>query len=214
MIPPEMGVQIMQRLLNQDLSQAAVLLINWKLWQNTHPEFRELPMLTGLIDMSLDSAPIENDSQRLSAKLLLSAEPATRTDLLQSYLRQQVCRILGLTKDNLELEHPLTNMGLDSLMALELKNRIENDLEVAMPMVEFLRGPNLIQLSELVLSKVALGDPNHPVMQPTQSNGGRNGSHSPQEDAADLLAQIDQLSEEEINALLNEYLPEEKHPSS
>jgi acyl carrier protein len=153
--------------------------------------------------------PVEKHDQTLTATLLLSAEPETRLDLLQSYLGQQVRRILGLTKDNLDVQHSLTDVGLDSLMALELKNRVENDLGIAMPMVEILRGPSIVQISELVLSKVALGAPNQSVVQHTAGNGGKNGSHTSQENPEDLLAQIDQLSEEEINTLLNEYLPED-----
>jgi acyl carrier protein len=155
----------------------------------------------------------QEQEQGLSAELLLSADAATRRDLLELYLRKQTSRSLGLKLENLDVRQSLTNMGLDSLMALELKNRIENDLGVAIPMVEFLRGPSLVEISELVLGKIALENPKHSVMQPTQGNGGSHGSHSSHENLADVLAQIDRLSEEEINALLNEHLPRENRPT-
>jgi myxalamid-type polyketide synthase MxaB len=214
MIQPQMGFQMMGQLLNQDLAQAAILPMNWKVWQNSFPEFRELPMLSQMLDASRESAPVEEGGRGLSAELILSAKPEARTDLLQTYLRQQVCRILGLRKDNLDVEHPLTNMGLDSLMALELKNRIENDLGVAVPMVEFLRGPSIAQISELALGKLVETNPTQTSPQAAHIAQGTNGHNHHKENPEGLLAKVDQLSEEEINSLLNELLTEEEEGSS
>ena len=45
-------------------------------------------------------------------------------------------------------------MGLDSLMAIELKNRVEKEAAISMPMNEILSGPTLLQLAKVVLSHV------------------------------------------------------------
>ena len=57
-------------------------------------------------------------------RTFLAAEPAARHRLLRSYLSEQVARVLGLSASRLDVEQPLSNLGLDSLMAVELKNRI------------------------------------------------------------------------------------------
>ena len=49
--------------------------------------------------------------------------------------------MLGLSASKLDVQQPLSNLGLDSLMAVELKNRIAVDLGVNVPMVTFLRDP-------------------------------------------------------------------------
>ena len=65
--------------------------------------------------------------------------------MLQSYVTEQVARVLGLSPSQLDIQQPLTNLGLDSLMAVELKNRISADLGVNVPMVKFLQGFSVAQ---------------------------------------------------------------------
>ena len=52
----------------------------------------------------------------------------------------------GLAPDRLDPTVPLSSFGFDSLMAVQLKNRIETDLGVVVPMIEFLQGPSVEQL--------------------------------------------------------------------
>src|SRR5208283_2064684 len=85
---------------------------------------------------------------------LFAAEPAQRPQLLRSYLSEQVARVLGLSASKLDVEQPLSNLGLDSLMAVELKNRIAVDLGVNVPMVRFLEGPSVAQAAAQVLDQL------------------------------------------------------------
>ncbi len=43
-------------------------------------------------------------------------------------------------------------MGLDSLMAIELKNTIESTLGLSLPLASLLRGPTLEELAESLLT--------------------------------------------------------------
>jgi acyl carrier protein len=54
---------------------------------------------------------------------------------------------------------PLTSLGFDSLMAVQLKNRIESDLGVVVPMIQFLQGPSVDQLAPVVLQAVEMAPP-------------------------------------------------------
>jgi hypothetical protein len=104
-------------------------------------------------------------------------------------------------------------------MAIELKNRIEADLGVAIPMVKFLEGPSVRDLSVFLAEQLI------PVLAP-RGDQERNGvvtngrvraqgsiptnGHSPKEftladdvDAGQLLARLDTLSDDEVDSLLN-----------
>ena len=87
------------------------------------------------------------------ARLRESAEEV-RPELVGRDLRAEAARVLGLAAERLDTAAPLLSYGFDSLMAVQLKNRIEVDLFAVVPMVEFLQGPSIDQLVVTLLRTV------------------------------------------------------------
>ena len=65
---------------------------------------------------------------------LLHAQPEEREEIVQTYMREQVARVLGASASKLDADRPLNELGLDSLMGVELRNRVEGDLALSLPM--------------------------------------------------------------------------------
>ncbi len=82
---------------------------------------------------------------------LMAATPAERLALLQDFVADQVGGVFGVEPSKVERTTSLTNLGLDSLMAIDLINRMESELGVSVPMGNVLRGPNLNELAEILL---------------------------------------------------------------
>ncbi len=74
---------------------------------------------------------------------LLKTEPAKSEESLADFLRSQAARILGMDPARLRLDQPLDTLGLDSLMAMELKNSMESRLGVQLPISSLLQGPTI-----------------------------------------------------------------------
>ena len=87
--------------------------------------------------------------------ILSNPSRGQRAELVETYLRKMAAKVLGLGTTSLDPHQPLVNLGLDSLMAIELRNRIEVNLGVSVPLVEFLKGPSIAQLVGLLLDQVA-----------------------------------------------------------
>jgi acyl carrier protein len=119
-----------------------------------------------------------------------------------------VARVLGLSPSKLDIQQPLSNLGLDSLMAVELKNRIAVDLKVNVPVVKFLQGFSVDQAVTQVLDQLAAeaANPTTPLAPAMAQPGG-------QRNAEQLLANLDQLSDEQVGSLLTDMLGEEKDGS-
>src|SRR6266511_5151445 len=66
--------------------------------------------------------------------------------IVETYLQKQAVRILNISPSQLSVHQALNSLGLDSLMAAELKSRIEADLGVVVPITELLRGISIKQL--------------------------------------------------------------------
>ncbi|NEN98357.1 MAG: acyltransferase domain-containing protein [Moorea sp. SIO3I7] len=74
----------------------------------------------------------------LTRPKLLAAEPEERQGLLESYLTELLARVIGIGVSQLDLQQPLHSLGLDSIVGVELRNQIETDLEVVVPLEYFI----------------------------------------------------------------------------
>jgi len=140
---------------------------------------------------------------------LLAAQPQERHRLLQSYLSEQVARVLGLSASRLDVHQPLSNLGLDSLMAVELKNRIALDLGVNVPMVKFLQGPSVEEAAAYLFEQLTQGVSDTPAAL-ASAVAQRHGEQKNGRVDEHLLANLDRLSDEEVNSLLTVTLAEEE----
>ncbi|MEW6491282.1 MAG: beta-ketoacyl synthase N-terminal-like domain-containing protein [Cyanobacteriota bacterium] len=74
----------------------------------------------------------------LTRDRILAATPKEREPLLESGLRELFSRVLGFPAGKIDPQQPLYRLGLDSLMAVELRNRLEANLGVVVPLEDFL----------------------------------------------------------------------------
>lgn len=81
---------------------------------------------------------------------ILGATPDRQQKLLESYFEQLLKRVMGLNASQLDWQQRLSNLGLDSLMATELRRQLEDHLGIKVP-VEFLAELNIKQFVEQVL---------------------------------------------------------------
>jgi acyl carrier protein len=129
---------------------------------------------------------------------LLRAKPEEREEIVQTYIREQVARVLGASASKLDADRPLNDLGLDSLMGIELRNRVEGDLALSLPMRELMQSPTINSLSRAVLGQLALPGSTPSAPPPTD-----------QGTAEQLSAEVGQLSDEEVDSLLREMVGEE-----
>jgi len=76
------------------------------------------------------------DSSRENNSLLntlLSVDEAERNEMLVGFLRSTVADVIDTKEGEVDPETPLMNLGLDSLMTLEVRNRIEAGLNLSCP---------------------------------------------------------------------------------
>jgi len=208
---PEQALEVLQRLLGQDSTQVVAVPVNWRQYRETYPAGSEPRLLSELASEEaevLRQADGPGEKRGLTYTALLAAEPEERHQLLQSYLSAQVARVLGLAAAKLDLQQPLSNLGLDSLMAVELKNRIAVDLKVNVPVVKFLQGFSVDQAVTQVLDQLTAEGTNPSA--PLAPAVTQQKKPIDKGNAEQLLANLDQLSDEEVGSLLNDMLADEK----
>ena len=204
-LAPAQALKVMDQLMRQRATQVAVVPVDWTRYRQFYPAGTELRVLSELTLKETDSsvAAINRGEKRIA---LLAAEPVERLQLIQSYLTDLVARVLGQSSSKVDLQQPLSNLGLDSLMAVELKNRIAMDLGVNVPMVTFLSGPSVEQAAAQLLLLLTSENPASLASAtdhlPSQQANGHIES-TPSED-------LDRYSDEEVDSLLTELMAKEE----
>ena len=104
------------------------------------------------------------------------ANAEQRNTLLQTYIAETVASIMEVELENLSADQPLSALGLDSLMGMELKATLESQLGLNLPMSSLLDSPSVGKLAELAGQALAgeMDDtPGIPGQSHRQSSGGR-----------------------------------------
>jgi len=73
---------------------------------------------------------------------------------IENFIQKQTARVLGMDASRLTLSTPLDTLGLDSLMAMELKNSIESKLGVQISVASLLQGPTISSLAAEALGNL------------------------------------------------------------
>ena len=117
-----------------------------------------------------------------------------------------------MTPSLLDVQSPLNNLGVDSLMAAELRAQIERDVGIVVPVVQLLDGPSVAGLADWLGATLSGPGPWRPnptvpadllvatpegALEETDLAGSR---------WIDLLAQVPEASDDDVDALLREVL--------
>ncbi|NJO05780.1 MAG: hypothetical protein HC876_09800 [Chloroflexaceae bacterium] len=133
------------------------------------------PLLANVVQTPIQQeqpAARQQHNGALKGELEHTPDPAQRAQILQQYFRAQVARALGVAASRIDEQRSLQAVGLDSLMALELKNLVETDLGLALPVRSFLGDTTIAHLVHLVQERFTNeASPSAPTSAPAKSNG-------------------------------------------
>jgi len=203
---PGQAVELMARFLKFDPVQMAVINMDWSKFGEVFQTHTASPKFS---DLWLDeSEGIGEDGAARSdksglRKLLLTGSEKEQIKLLNNALCEQVAKVLGISPTKISMEKPLTELGFDSLMSVELRNWVENNLGVALPTMDIMSGPSIRQLTEKLLKAFAVIS-SRPVYVPEKIKV--KSGRTPQK----ILDSIDELSDQEVDSLLAEMIPADK----
>ncbi|HVO92485.1 MAG TPA: beta-ketoacyl reductase, partial [Terriglobales bacterium] len=193
-ISPNQAMDALGIALQRNATQTGIMRMDWRNISKALPNRRLAQRFSSLIGVN----KIEEDEAEETVQInerLRQVKPEERWDIIQNFIREQVAKVLGISASRLELDRSLSELGLDSLMAVELKNRIEADLQLSLSAGRLVQGPSIQEIATDVLKLLAAPDPTRS----TSPMMGRQSAEQPSEI-------VKQLSDEQVDLLLKEML--------
>ncbi|WP_338848936.1 amino acid adenylation domain-containing protein [Massilia sp. W12] len=137
------GMDVMERVMGQDKAQLVVsTVVDWPQFIAWYPS---MPPLVQALAASQRSNNREEEHGSFFERYK-GADEAARAQLLQGHFVHVVSDVLRMQGGAFETSRSLNELGLDSLLAIELRARIQRELRVALPVVTLLSGASVEEL--------------------------------------------------------------------
>ncbi|MEH1781707.1 MAG: type I polyketide synthase [Nostoc sp.] len=154
-IPPEQGLQILERLLAESAISVGVFPVNWSVFVTQLPAEMKMPVLSAFIDSQ--SVAQETKTSEFLVQLK-AAKASDRPQLMTNYLQGVVGKLLGFPDSQvLDPQLGFFAIGMDSLLALELRNLLQTSLSCAVSATVLFEYSNIESLAEYLTTDVLAG---------------------------------------------------------
>src|SRR5262249_23200742 len=139
-MPLSETLDALDELMSSDAVQVAAAQVEWKgIFRVTGS--RIPARYSGLVG---DAVAEEGRSTASSgARDILEAEEAALPSLLERYMRDLLARAMGTSPARIDLQQSLFNLGVDSLIAVEVRNRVHADLGVNVPLAKLMKSASI-----------------------------------------------------------------------
>jgi phthiocerol/phenolphthiocerol synthesis type-I polyketide synthase D len=153
---PAEGLEALEAVLAGNLAKVGVARLRLDRAVDAFPEIRELGYFANLAG-EVDVEDVDDDWAGPDALRQLDASEAER--VITARLRRRISAVMGFSADGaIEIDQPLTELGMDSLMAIRMRNTVRADFGVEPPVALILQGATLADLAVDLIRQLGLAE--------------------------------------------------------
>jgi NAD(P)-dependent dehydrogenase (short-subunit alcohol dehydrogenase family)/acyl carrier protein len=135
-LPLGAACQYLDAAMGLNPTQVAIADVDWGLWGSMYPTSADTPRFAGQVK----AAKAADEASGSVRAELASMSAQDRVEAVTQLLSQQLAAVLSVPTDLIDRDTPLPELGLDSLMAAELRTRVNVALDVQVSALELNRG--------------------------------------------------------------------------
>ena len=154
-LSPAQGVDVLGRLLAGKHAQIGVLDLNLRQWLQFYPSAARMPVFSELLREGNQAKPGAKGASRFR-ETLAKAAPGERAAIIEKHIGEELGRVLRLPAAKIDRRTSFNQLGVDSLMSLELRNRLEASMGLKLSATMLFTYPNLASLAEHLLESMKL----------------------------------------------------------
>ncbi len=185
MITPAQGLAAMQLLLAADLSRTGVFSLDARQWFQSFPSVAGSSLLTRL----RGTTTIERGGRSRIRAELDTLDASQRPARLASAIADEIRAVLR-SSEPIDHNDTMDSLGLDSLMALELRNRLEARLGITLPAALVWAYPTITDLAGALCERLG-----YPPMADSTKTDGSDGEPPLSDEEIEMLSGILEASE-------------------
>jgi NAD(P)-dependent dehydrogenase (short-subunit alcohol dehydrogenase family)/acyl carrier protein len=196
-MPSDRALELLADMLGRpDAVQVVVAAVDWTVLKAIYEARRERPFLSLVSSREPARARQAATATPVLAERLSTTEPGQRRDVVVDFLRDEVALALGIQAPlTIDVEQGLFEMGMDSLMSVELKGRIESAVGMNLPSTLTFNYPNISALTEFLLTDAL-------TFADEDGDGAEPAAIVTADDAELPTGPADELDEDDLEALL------------
>jgi acyl carrier protein len=177
-----------------DRVQVGVMSVNWQQYSDLLTPAHRFTLLSKVCRVEVRSASEpQKTAQPALLERLRQAPAKKRRQTLEAHVRDQAIKVLGLSPSfKLDLNQGLATFGMDSLMTIELKNRLQASVGKTLSSTIVFDHPTVAALAEYLEQNVLR----------EQEDSKEAASEAKLHDQNVELIEVTELSEEEAEAML------------
>ncbi|QSQ15454.1 type I polyketide synthase [Myxococcus landrumensis] len=192
---PDQALEALGRLLGSTRARVAVMRFDLRQWREFYLTASQSPFVSRLPIEQSATTPSRATTGAFVEKLKAAAQ-GEQPRLLEAHLREQIGQVLRLSPAKIDPQVSLGSLGLDSLMGLEIRNRLEASLGLRLQATLLWRHPTVEGLVGFLVERLQLA-PAPKVEQPRNEEAALEAA---------IVNNVKQLSDAEAEALLAEKL--------
>lgn len=192
-LTPEQGVQLFASLVGGEASHAVPCPFDVRKWIEFYPQAASWPFLAEL----LVEAPSVTSELGDKWVAIVRASPNEARQRIVDHVLEELGNVVRMDARQLDPNSPFTSLGIDSLMGVELRNRLESSTGQSLPSTAIWTYPTPKALAAFLLDKF-LGE--------SKDAGNPVDGADAVDSQAELRKHLEDISDDELLALGEEFL--------
>lgn len=150
-LTPGQAITALEMAIGSGLAQIAAVPMRWTA---ADPTLRARPMLSALCSEK-ERVEAKAEGELDSAVNWRTLALVDRKPALERLVQNELAKVLGFSSRALDLYQGFTDLGVDSLGAVEMRNRLQRELSVPLPSSTIFDHPNVAALADYLCTRLA-----------------------------------------------------------